>query len=101
MYPYTTEGKVMGTITILVGLVMLALPLSILGTNFVEERMKMIEQNQAEAQEPELPALDVIAELESILGNTTELYQMVATLKQKVEAAQEAFNSLNEAKENY
>ena len=38
----------MGTVTILTGLVMLALPLSILGTNFVEEREVMMKAMKVE-----------------------------------------------------
>ena len=37
-------SKVVAVITMLVGLIMLALPLSIIGTNFIEERAKMIKE---------------------------------------------------------
>ena len=42
MYPYSVEGKIVGVLTMLVGLIMLALPLSIIGTNFIEERNIMV-----------------------------------------------------------
>ena len=60
MYPYTTEGKLMATITILVGLVMLALPMAILGTNFVEERTAMLEEQLGEVRHRQL-SLSVVA----------------------------------------
>jgi len=54
-YPITYPGQVVGCITMLLGLVMLALPLSIIGTNFIEERAIMIRekerQDQFEAEE--------------------------------------------------
>jgi len=50
VYPVTYIGQVVATITMLVGLIMLALPLSIIGTNFIEERNKMKdEEMQAES----------------------------------------------------
>ena len=42
MYPYSVEGKIVGVLTMLVGLIMLALPPSIIGTNFIEERNIMV-----------------------------------------------------------
>lgn len=41
VYPITYIGQVVATITMLVGLIMLALPLSIIGTNFIAERDKI------------------------------------------------------------
>lgn len=43
-YPITYAGQLVGTITMLLGLIMLALPLSIIGTNFIEERANMIRE---------------------------------------------------------
>lgn len=43
-YPITYAGQFVGTITMLLGLIMLALPLSIIGTNFIEERANMIRE---------------------------------------------------------
>lgn len=47
-YPVTYAGQVVGSITMLLGLVMLALPLSIIGTNFIEERANMIREMESE-----------------------------------------------------
>ena len=43
MVPTTYMGQLVGAATMLVGLVMLALPLSIIGTNFIEEDQQMDE----------------------------------------------------------
>jgi hypothetical protein len=51
MYPYTALGKIVGVLTMLVGLIMLALPLSIIGTNFIEERNRMVEENKHREEE--------------------------------------------------
>jgi len=48
--PVTHVGQVVGGITMLVGLVMLALPLSIIGTNFIEEEILFKELEHEEAQ---------------------------------------------------
>lgn len=45
--PVTYAGQIVATATMLVGLIMLALPLSIIGTNFIEERNKMKEAEMA------------------------------------------------------
>lgn len=46
--PVTYVGQLVATATMLVGLIMLALPLSIIGTNFIEERNKIKEQELEE-----------------------------------------------------
>lgn len=46
MFPYSWEGKTVAVISMLVGLIMLALPLSIIGTNFIEERNIMMAENR-------------------------------------------------------
>jgi len=48
-YPVTYMGKVMGTLAQLIGVVCLALPLSIIGSNFIEERQKIIDAEAAAA----------------------------------------------------
>jgi len=59
MYPYSVEGKIVGVLTMLVGLIMLALPLSIIGTNFIEERNIMVEENKRRVEEERKAALGV------------------------------------------
>ena len=79
----------MGALTILVGLVLLALPLSILGTNFVEERVKMMEQNRIQNDEvPELEPVNVLAELEALQGENAMLHRLTEELKTKVCSSQ-------------
>lgn len=100
MYPFTTEGKIMGTCTILVGLVMLALPLSILGTNFVEERMKMVAAGGAEhLANTKLEPLNLITELDKLLEDTKSLNGMVEQLQEKAASARAAMNELNQCAE--
>jgi len=96
MFPFTTEGKLMGTFTILVGLVMLALPLSILGTNFVEERMKMISLNANEVDVPELEPLNIIAHLEQLIEESSGLRGLVKELRTKADHALRVLKSINE-----
>lgn len=98
MYPYTTEGKIIGTATILVGLVMLALPLSILGTNFVEERTKMINQLAEEKETPVLKPLNIIGELETLLDETDSLKDMMGDMHRKCDRAVRAIESINDCK---
>lgn len=50
-YPVTYLGQVMGTLTQLIGVVCLALPLSIIGSNFIEERQKMLDLEAEAARE--------------------------------------------------
>ena len=59
--PVTYMGQLVGAATMLVGLVMLALPLSIIGTNFIEEDQQMKEHltEQQNAWKPENPKLKV------------------------------------------
>ena len=64
MFPYTPEGKAVGVMTMIVGLIMLALPLSIIGTNFIEERNIMVMEQQRREEEARL------AELEAVEGST-------------------------------
>ena len=45
-YPVTYIGQVFGVLTQLVGVVTLALPLSIIGSNFIDERQKQLEEHQ-------------------------------------------------------
>jgi ABC-type phosphate transport system permease subunit len=37
LFPTSAAGKAMGTVTMVVGILVLALPITIIGTNFVEE----------------------------------------------------------------
>jgi len=50
-YPITYGGQIVGAVTMLLGLVMLALPLSIIGTNFIEERANMIREIELEKKD--------------------------------------------------
>jgi len=52
-YPVTYQGQLVGCITMLLGLVMLALPLSIIGTNFIEERANMLRDKETEQENPD------------------------------------------------
>lgn len=47
-YPVTWLGQSFGTFTQLLGVVTLALPLSIIGSNFIDERSRMLEESQIE-----------------------------------------------------
>ena len=58
MYPYTDEGKVVAVLTMIVGLIMLALPLSIIGTNFIEERNIMVMEVARREEEARLAELE-------------------------------------------
>eukprot|EP00658_Telonema_sp_P-2_P031552 TRINITY_DN23585_c0_g1_i2.p1 TRINITY_DN23585_c0_g1~~TRINITY_DN23585_c0_g1_i2.p1 ORF type:complete len:434 (+),score=92.75 TRINITY_DN23585_c0_g1_i2:202-1503(+) len=46
VYPVTSLGQFFGVITQLLGVVTLALPLSIIGSNFIDERSSMLEEHQ-------------------------------------------------------
>lgn len=101
MYPYSPEGKVVGVFTMLVGLIMLALPLSIIGTNFIEERNIMVNENKqrledqrkdevgiTEAQkEAEKPKFNMRKDLREVLAKADQLYDSTGLMAQKLERA--------------
>jgi len=73
-YPVTYTGQLVGTITMLLGLVMLALPLSIIGTNFIEERANMIkEMEQDEDGDGGEEAQSLKAQLEETIDVINEV----------------------------
>merc|ERR1711924_264329 len=84
MYPYTNLGKVFAVITMLVGLVMLALPLSIIGTNFIEERAIMNAENEYEEKDTVNPAC-IITDLLYCLQKAKALKVAVADMHNRVE----------------
>eukprot|EP00658_Telonema_sp_P-2_P047166 TRINITY_DN3571_c0_g7_i1.p1 TRINITY_DN3571_c0_g7~~TRINITY_DN3571_c0_g7_i1.p1 ORF type:complete len:534 (+),score=116.87 TRINITY_DN3571_c0_g7_i1:35-1636(+) len=90
MYPFTTEGKIMGSLTILVGLVMLALPLSILGTNFVEERLRIVESREENEEEEDLTPMNIISQLETVMEEVGEMEGNVRDLAISADKARSA-----------
>lgn len=70
-YPVTYQGQAVGTITMLLGLVMLALPLSIIGTNFIEERANMIKEMEQDE------AGDVVEEAQSLKAQLEETIDVI------------------------
>jgi len=94
MYPYTTEGKLMATITILVGLVMLALPMAILGTNFVEERTAMLEEQLGEIPEECPEPTKIISNLEHVLKQAEVMRAIMSDLRQQTHGVREALSQL-------
>jgi len=72
MFPYTGMGKVVGVMTMIVGLIMLALPLSIIGTNFIEERAVMIMEKNRKEEESRLAELEAEPD-EGRMGNKKEV----------------------------
>jgi len=59
MYPYSVEGMVIGVFTMIIGLILLALPLSIIGTNFIEERNIMVAEMARMAEKERLADLGI------------------------------------------
>jgi len=108
MYPYTDIGKTVGVLTMLVGLIMLALPLSIIGTNFIEERNIMVEENKRrdkEAAEDEKRRLgqtlesdevqvSVRKDLRELLAKADQLYESTGTMVSKLTACQQLLNNM-------
>merc|ERR1711998_766415 len=108
MYPYSVEGKIVGVLTMLVGLIMLALPLSIIGTNFIEERNIMVEENKRreeeerkakvvrdnpnaeEPQDPEeKPKSKMRKDLREVLAKADQLYASTGIMASQLETCAE------------
>jgi len=83
MFPYTDLGKIFAVITMLVGLVMLALPLSIIGTNFIEERAIMNAENEYE-EKPNVNPACIITDLIYCLDQAKALSATTAGAQVKV-----------------
>jgi len=103
MFPYTDLGKVFAVITMLVGLVMLALPLSIIGTNFIEERAIMNAENEYEEKDTVNPAciitdliycLEQAKALKAAAAGMQDRVQQVSTLMEQVKLQQPAQSKL-------
>eukprot|EP00658_Telonema_sp_P-2_P062922 TRINITY_DN51591_c0_g1_i2.p1 TRINITY_DN51591_c0_g1~~TRINITY_DN51591_c0_g1_i2.p1 ORF type:complete len:320 (-),score=75.68 TRINITY_DN51591_c0_g1_i2:196-1155(-) len=86
MYPYSDLGKIFAAVTMLVGLVMLALPLSIIGTNFIEERNIMNAENEYDDKAMADPA-SLRVDLEYCLERAKLLQRAMTNLEAKMEQA--------------
>lgn len=111
MYPYTTEGKIVGVLTMLVGLIMLALPLSIIGTNFIEERNTMVQENERRqeeeekakvgmepAQEDEKPKHKMRADLREVLAKADQLYDSTGQMSEQLARCAELLREMRRFK---
>jgi len=90
MYPYSAMGKTVGVLCMLVGLIMLALPLSIIGTNFIEERNIMVEENKRrenEAERERLGADNDAEEEEAKFSMRKDLRELLAKADQLYESS--------------
>lgn len=98
MYPYSAMGKTIGVLCMLVGLIMLALPLSIIGTNFIEERNIMVEENKRRAEEEnakdgtdvtedkEIPKFSIRSDLRQLLAKADQLHDSTGFMVQQLSA---------------
>jgi hypothetical protein len=113
MYPYSVEGKVVGVLTMLVGLIMLALPLSIIGTNFIEERNLMVEENKrrledkrkdevgiTEVEEEEKPKFNMRKDLREVLAKADQLYDSTYDMTHKLQRCAELLKEMKGFKIN-
>jgi len=117
MYPYSVMGKIVGVLTMLVGLIMLALPLSIIGTNFIEERNIMVEENKRRDEEErkakvvrENPTAEpgeeeekkskskMRKDLREVLAKADQLYVSTGTMAQQLERCAEILKEMREYK---
>jgi len=72
-YPVTYGGQIVGSISMLIGLVMLALPLSIIGTNFIEERAAMMQEQDMRGRDSDEEEPSLHAHLDDTIGVVVEV----------------------------
>jgi len=94
--PYYPLGKIVGVLTMMVGLIMLALPLSIIGTNFIEERNVMVMENKRRDKEEAEAALTYADREAAVRKNPGDMRKELRELLMKSDHLAESVESMSE-----